>query len=255
MGLQTIGDVTVDTVAEYVAALEIHRAPHNYFDVALIDDLVRACEQLADTDCRAVVLCSEGRNFCAGANFATGGPGDFRKLYERACLLFEQPLPIVAAVQGAAIGGGLGLTLAADFRVACTRSRFSANFALLGFHHGFGMSESLPHVIGSQRAAELLYTGARIGGARAFEIGLCDRLVDDEAQLRVTAIELASAIAAAAPLAVRSIRQTLRGPLAARVRNAVERESAEQTRLSGTADWQEGLRASSERRPARFQGR
>ena len=165
-----------------VAVLEIRRPPINFFDIDLIRDLAGALERLADDgECRAVVLCSEGKHFCAGANFGSGErhSGISREdehLYDVAIRLFEQPL-IVAAIQGAAIGGGLGLALAADFRVACSEARFSANFARLGFHHGFGLSVTLPMVVGHQRSLELLYTGRRIDGDDALRIGLCDRLV------------------------------------------------------------------------------
>src|SRR6185295_18257851 len=90
---------------------------------------------------------------------------------------FATRTPVVAAVQGAAIGGGLGLALWPDFRIAAPEARFSANFARLGFHHGFGLTVTLPRVVGQQRALELLYTGARIDGKRAHAIGLVDRLV------------------------------------------------------------------------------
>lgn len=246
------------TLDDHVATVEINRPPNNFFDVQLIRGLADACAELAaGQQCRAVVLCSRGRHFCAGANFTgsdTLGGRSGPHLYEVAIRLFEQPLPIVAAVQGSAIGGGLGLALAADFRVASAQSRFSANFALLGFHHGFGLTATLPAAVGPQAALELLYTGRRVGGEDAHRIGLCDRLVAD-GEVREQAHALAAEIAASAPLAVRSIRQTMRGPLAEQVRAAMDRERAEQERLQATEDWREGVAAVNERRAARFRGR
>jgi 2-(1,2-epoxy-1,2-dihydrophenyl)acetyl-CoA isomerase len=242
-----------------VAIVELRRPPDNYFDVALVTALVQALEALAgDGACRAAVLCSEGKHFCAGWRFAEGagttataqGGGD---MYSTAARLWDQPLPIVAAVQGAAVGGGAGLALAADFRVASPTTRFSVNFARLGLHHGFGISATLPRVVGPQRALELMYTGKRIGGEEAYRIGLCDRLVDAEV-VRHEAIALAEEIAAAAPLAVRSIRQTMRGDLPDLIRAALARELGEQQRLIDTADFSEGVRAVSERRAPRFIG-
>jgi enoyl-CoA hydratase/carnithine racemase len=99
-------------------------------------------------------------------------------------------LPVVAAVQGAAIGGGLGLAMAADLRVASPESRFAANFSLLGFHHGFGLTVTLPLAVGHQAALDLLYTGRRIDGTTAHRLGLCDTLVPPD-QLRARATELA----------------------------------------------------------------
>jgi enoyl-CoA hydratase/carnithine racemase len=252
------GDLAV--TAGQIAILEIQRPPNNFFDTPLIQALADALDRLAeDGECRVAVLCSAGKHFCAGADF-TGGqrqPSAQTQgvhLYDVAIRLFEQPLPLVAAVQGAAIGGGLGLALAADFRVACPEARFSANFARLGFHQGFGLSVTLPGAIGQQRALEMLYTGKRIDGEEAARIGLCDRLVP-LAEVRSAAVALAGEIAASAPLAVRSIRATMRFPQASEVKAALEREKTEQERLRATADWLEGVRASGERREPVFLGR
>ena len=250
------GDVSV-RVDDLVATVEVHRPPNNHFDLALVRSLADAFEALdEDPACRGIVLCSEGRHFCAGADFSradgvTAGP---RHLYEEALRLFAARTPVVAAVQGAAIGGGLGLAMAADFRVASPEARFSANFARLGFHHGFGLTVTLPAAIGQQGALDLLYTGRRVTGEEAFRIGLCDRMTPAE-QLRAEARALAAEIAASAPLAVRSIRETMRGDLAERVRAALVRELAEQQRLNRTEDFREGVRATAERRQARFTGR
>jgi enoyl-CoA hydratase/carnithine racemase len=203
------------------------------------------------------MLCSEGKNFCAGADFgdsagALVGDGAAH-LYDIAIRLFEQPLPMVAAVQGAAIGGGLGLALAADARIASPESRFSANFARLGFHHGFGLTVTLPLVAGHQAALDLLYTGRRVDGTAAYALGLCDELVSAD-DVRARAIARAGEIAASAPLAVRSIRNTLRGPVIEQLRAAMAHERAEQERLQQTADFHEGLAASRERRSPNFLG-
>jgi len=243
-----------------VAVVEIRRPPNNFFDVDLIGGIADAVEELAAAGCRAVVLASEGRHFCAGANFGGGGGGGGDRgaaggphLYEMAIRLFEQPIPIVAAVQGAAIGGGFGLAMAADFRVAGPEARFAANFARLGFHHGFGLSVTLPLVVGHQAALDLLYTGRRIDGDEALRLGVADRLVPTD-ELRAAATALAGDIAASAPLAVRSIRQTMRGHLAGQVREALARERSEQDRLTATKDWREGVAAMAERRPPVFTG-
>jgi 2-(1,2-epoxy-1,2-dihydrophenyl)acetyl-CoA isomerase len=249
-------DVTV-AVEDYVATVEFHRPPNNFFDVPLIQALVKAVFALdGDPDCRAIVLCSEGKNFCAGADL--GPQSDLvdntANLYEQAVALFSAKKPIVAAVQGAAVGGGLGLALSADFRVATPDTRFSCNFAKLGFHQGFGVSVTLPAVIGQQRALELMYTGGQAKGAEALAIGLCDRLTSPE-DLRDAAREFASEIAASGPLAVLAIRETMRGELADRVRAATAREHEQQQILRATSDFQEGVAAMGERRPPRFTGK
>jgi 2-(1,2-epoxy-1,2-dihydrophenyl)acetyl-CoA isomerase len=244
-------DLTLD--AHHVATVEVRRGPNNFFNTALIGELADACESLAADGCRAVVLCSEGRHFCAGADFASKADPVGVHLYDMAVRLFNQPLPIVAAVQGAAVGGGLGLALAADFRVASIESRFTANFARLGFHHGFGLSVTLPRVVGQQVANELLYTGRRIDGVEAHRIGLVDRLVDTDA-IRSTAYELAREIAGSAPLAVRSIRATMRAPLLADLQAALDHEKTEQDGLRKLADFREGIKANAERREPNFTG-
>lgn len=261
------GDVSVVVGDDFVATVELQRPPANYFDVAMLSALADAYAALDDDPrCRAIVLCSQGKHFCAGAAFSPADSPDsapvlaptpgsaLAPVYVQALRLFAAQTPVVAAVHGAAIGGGLGLACAADFRVAGPNARFGANFAQLGFHQGFGLSVTLPSIVGRQHSLELLYTGRRVDGAEALRMGLADRLagVDD---VRSAAHGFAVEIAASAPLAVRSIRQTMRGDLADRVRAALTREDAEQRRLMVTADWREGVRASAERRPPRFEGR
>jgi enoyl-CoA hydratase/carnithine racemase len=252
-------DVAVEVDAStFVATVELRRPPNNFFDVALIRAIADAYDALdADPSCRAIVLCASGRHFCAGADFSgsSGGTGAPGELYAEAARLFEAATPVVAAVQGAAVGGGLGLACSADFRVGSPETRLTANFSRLGFHHGFGLTATLPPIVGQQRANELLYTGRRIDGTVGAAIGLLDRLAPSTDEIRPVAVELAAEIASAAPLAVRSIRATMRSGLADRVRAATAREDAEQARLRETADFREGIRASAERRDPRFEGR
>jgi len=249
-----IGDVTARLGDDFVAEVEIHRAPNNFFDRPLIAALAEAFEQLDASPCRAIVLCSEGKHFCAGADFAGPARDDPGELYREAVRLFSTRTPVVAAVQGAAVGGGLGLALMPDFRVASPEARFCANFARLGLHQGFGLSVTLPRLVGVQAAQEMLYTGRRIPGEEAARLGLCDRLVPIE-RVRDEARSLAREIAGSAPLAVASIRETLRGDLARAVRAATERELSEQQRLRATQDCREGVAAMAERRPPSFEGR
>jgi enoyl-CoA hydratase/carnithine racemase len=254
------GDVTAVAgrgVHRHVATVEIHRPPANYFDEQLVSDLAGTLEAIdGEAEYRAVVLCAEGRHFCAGADFAGASRhsvGSIESLYAQALRLFATALPIVAAVQGAAIGGGLGLALAADFRVASATTRFSANFAKIGFHHGFAITVTLPAVVGQQAALDMLLTGRRVPGEEALALGLCDRLVPDE-QIVTEAQDLAAEIAACGPLAVRAIRRTLRGELVSRAGEAMRAERIEQERLAGSTDFSEGVRANAERRPPEFTG-
>ncbi len=255
----TFGDVTVEVGDDHVATAEIHRPPHNFFDKNLISSLADALEAVdADPRCRVVLLCAEGKNFCAGANFHAEDRGiegpKGRHLYDEAVRLFRTRTPVVAAVQGAAVGGGLGLALWPDFRIATPESRWCANFARLGIHHGFGLSATLPRLVGQQHAMDMLYTGRRVKGEEALSMGLCDKLVP-LARLREEAHAWAAEIAISAPLAVDSIRETLRGELPDLIRTATDREKAEQDRLFKTADHREGVAAMTDRRTPQFTGK
>jgi enoyl-CoA hydratase/carnithine racemase len=250
------GDVAVEIGDDYVATVELCRPPDNYFDTALVAGIGEALHDLAKDDrTRAVVLCAQGKHFCAGAALGRREENPTgRHLYDEAANIFAAPLPIVAAIQGAAIGGGLGLALAADFRVAAPEARFSANFARLGFHHGFATTVTLPAIIGQQKAWEMLYTGRRVPGEEAVAMGLADRLAPLE-DVRAEAHRFAAEIAASGPLAVRSIRETVRRGLVDKIIAATDREKSEQDRLRRTADFAEGVKATAERRPPNFPGR
>ena len=252
-----------------VATVEIQRPPHNFFDFQLIEQMAEAFEALdEDNACRAIVLAAQGRSFCAGANFGSGpddadadrefGADGFRdettgRLYRAAVRLFRCRKPVVGAIQGPAIGGGFGVSLMPDFRIVCPEARFAANFVKLGIHPGFGISVTLPRVVGNQQAQRLLYTGCRVKGEEALQIGLADRLTSLD-RLREDAVAFAAEMAENAPLALVSIRATQRVGLADAVAEITEHELAEQARLRATDDAAEGIRAVAERRPGNFTG-
>jgi enoyl-CoA hydratase/carnithine racemase len=240
-----------------VATVEIDRPPHNHVTVELMAELADALEKLDDDkNTWAVVLCSAGKNFCAGADLvkSTLGPGGLvtNELYTQAVRLFSTKKPIVAAVQGAAVGAGLGLAVVADFRVAGHDARFAANFVKLGFHPGFGLTHTLPRLIGGQRASLMFLTGRRIKADEALGWGLVDEVAGDP---REAAKRLAAEIAENAPLAVQSTRATLRADLAAAVRTQTDHEHVEQSWLRQTEDYAEGLRSVAERRVGNFLAR
>ena len=264
----TFADLNV-SLEDQVATVQIDRPPHNFFDRDLIAQIADAYGELdANPACRAIVLAANGKSFCAGANFGSGsggqpGSSEFTEegfknttgmLYREGVRLFSARKPVVAAIQGAAIGGGLGLALTADFRVAAPEARFAANFVKLGIHPGFGLTVTLPQLIGAQAANLLFLTGRRIKGEEALRLGLVDRLVPLD-ELAAAAQTLAAEIAENAPLATVSVRATMRQGLAERVAKATDHELAEQQRLRATEDAEEGIRAVAERRPGRFAGR
>jgi enoyl-CoA hydratase/carnithine racemase len=242
-----------------VGVVEINRPPNNHFDYKLISYIADCFDNFdKDINCRCIVLCSDGKHFCAGANFGKDRDMQdkaepYSELYTQAVRLFKNKKPVIAAVQGGAIGGGLGLSLVADFRIGCPESRFSANFSRLGIHQGFGTTVTLPRVVGPQNAAMMMLTGRRLKGQEAFDVGLIDYLVPLN-EVRSKAIELAEEISESGPLAVQSIRATIRAGLAEQVEEIVSWELSEQVRLQSTKDFKEGIKASLERRKPKFEG-
>lgn len=259
-------ELTVE-IKDFVATVEIQRPPHNFFDFHLIKQIADTYENIdKDPAVRAILLCANGKSFCAGADFGDGSTvegdgsvdGSFNRLgpdhlYVEAVRVFSCKTPVVAAIQGAAIGGGLGLALSADFRVGCAESRFAANFTRLGFHPGFGLTHTLPRAIGPQHAAKMFLTSRRVKGDEAMAMGLLDEFATLET-LRQTAWDLAREIAVNSPLGLASTRATLRQGLAEAVRKATDHELAEQTWLRKTDDFREGVAATHGRRLPNWSG-
>ena len=254
-------DISV-SVDAHVAIVEIRRPPDNFFDFWLMRALADVYESLDDDpQCRAIVLCSEGKHFCAGANLQARETWSEERLesqagnlYVEAVRLFRAGKPVVAAVQGAAVGGGLGLALSADFRVTCEECALLGQLLASRLSPGFGLSVTLPRLIGAAQAELLLLTGRRVNGTEAYRLGLAEELVPLE-RVRERALELAGEIAQSAPLALRAIRATQRGGLAEEIARATDHELAEQSRLRRSEDFAEGVKAMGERRLPRFTGR
>lgn len=266
--MRNFTDIGVEK-AGHVTTIEIRRPPLNFFDASLINQIADALGEIDnDPQVRAVVLAAQGKAFCAGADFGdpvrqaaeAGAKPDpaaklgIDRLYIEAVRIFRSRKPIVAAVHGAAIGGGLGLAVAADFRVTCKEARFAANFTRLGFHPGFGLTVTLPELIGRNQAELLFYTSRRIDGEEACRIGLANECVPQD-QVRAAAMKLASEIAECSPLGLLATRATVRAGLADRVMAATNAELAEQNRLRGSEDFREGIQSVEQRRAANFKGR
>lgn len=260
MGL-TFGRHVSVSVDAHVAVITIDRPPFNHASVEFIRDLAEALESSDEHgEVRCSLLQAAGKHFCAGADLVSpegvgaSGMAGVDLLYREAARLFAAKKPIVAAVQGGAIGAGLGLAVMADFRIASPEARFSANFVKLGFHPGFGLTRTLPRLIGQSKAALMFLTGRRVKAEEGLRWGLVDEVVPLQ-DLRAAALRLAQEIAENAPLAIVATRKTLRGDLAEAVRLQMDIEYREQAALRSTADFEEGVRAVAERRPGRFWGR
>ena len=214
-----------------------------------------------DRDVRAVVVTGEGSAFCAGGDLSWIGESpdmSVMALRERMLPFYRAWLsvraldvPVLAAVNGAAVGAGLCLALACDLRYASPAATFSAPFARLGMHPGMAATYLLPEVVGVARARDLLLTGRRVGAQEAYDIGLVSGVADD---VVAHALEVARGIADSAPIAVRLTKAALAYAGHHSLDAALDWEGLAQPVTMASADLREGLAAQAERRPPRFTG-
>ena len=249
---------TLTVKGDLVAVVEFANGPRNTFTPELIWEITHAVEAASAAGARSVVLSGRGRHFCAGIDLADASLDSLAAVvahdghvYEAALRLLTQPLPVIAAVQGAALGGGLGLAMICDRRIATPDSAFEATFAKIAIHHGFGLSATLPRSVGHAHALDLLLTARRVRGDEALAIGLVDQVVAAD-ELPAAALAYATLIASMAPAVVQDMRRTLRGNLADQVRVATQRERAAQARHRDHPDFREGLSAALEHRRPQF---
>jgi enoyl-CoA hydratase/carnithine racemase len=216
----------------------------------------------ADGEARCVIVTGTGAYFSAGADFKSNVQrGATHQLphersfamYEPFLSLLEIEVPVVAAVNGHAVGGGLGLALLCDVRIAARGAKLGANFCRLGLAPGLGISYVLPRVVGASRAAELMFTGRLLSGEEAAAMGLASEALD-AVEVLPRAREIAGAIAASAPLAVRATKRAIYQGLGWEVRAAAWREAFAQAETLQTADFAEGVAALLEKRDPRFRG-
>ena len=221
----------------------------------------RVAEARTDADLRCLVITGRGASFCAGADFKTAAAGDAAFPPDRAFASYapfldvlDVEVPTIAAMNGHAIGGGLGLALVCDLRVASADAKYGANFARLGLHSGMAISYLLPRIVGVPNAVDLLFSGRIVAGAEAAELGLVHEAVP-AGDVAAAARRRAETIAACAPLAVRLMKQSLYRGLAWDPRTAARLESFAQSATLATEDAREGIRALLEKRTPQFSGR
>jgi enoyl-CoA hydratase/carnithine racemase len=253
-------------VADGIATITLNR-PENRN--SMTPDLMGAFREsvaraAADRSLRVVLLTGRGTSFCAGADFRSASPPeprdewpDYERLYrtyEPFLEVFDLPMPTVAAMNGHAVGGGFGLALVCDLRIANREARYGANFARLGFHSGMAVSHLLPRIVGVPTAADLLFTGRLVSGAKAAAIGLVHEAVAPEEVLEV-ARQKAREVAACAPETVRLLKQSLYRGAGWDPRSAARAEAFAQAATMRSEDAREGIRALLEKREPKFTGR
>jgi enoyl-CoA hydratase/carnithine racemase len=225
-------------------------------------DLVAGIRE--DSSLRALVVTGSGKAFSAGGDLSfileniTRRPQEnyrtMHEFYELFLCIREVPVPIIAAINGAAIGAGFCLALACDLRICATDARLGVTFVKLNLHPGMGAELFLTRLVGPARASELLLTGRVMDGIEAERLGLVNMVVPSGAVLE-RAMELAGQIAACGPLAVRQTLQTLRKLAAAELATVLHEEASAQAQDFTTADLIEGVQAVREGRLPRFEGR
>jgi enoyl-CoA hydratase/carnithine racemase len=253
-------------ISEGIATITLNR-PDNRNSMTP-EVLARFRERVAavrtEASVRVVIVTGTGASFCAGADFRAtpalaGGAGEALPAgrsfatYEPFLEVFELEVPTIAALNGHAVGGGLGLALVCDLRIANREARYGANFARLGFHSGMAISHLLPRIVGVAAAADLLFTGRLVKGEEAAALGLVNVAVEP-ARVAEVALEKARAIAAAAPLAVRLMKRSLYAGAGWDPRGAAWQEALAQSATLATEDAREGIRALLEKREPKFTG-
>jgi enoyl-CoA hydratase/carnithine racemase len=249
---------------DHIGILTLNRPDtQNRMTLALLDAFSTALDHvIADRTLRCLVVTGRGSCFCAGADLGaplTRPAGTLPHeasyaMYEAFLKVADVPIPVVAGLNGHAVGGGLGLALLCDLRIANEDAKIGAGFAKLGLHAGLGITYLLPRLAGIACAAELLFTGNTISGRRAAEIGLVSAAVPAATVLEYT-LSIAADIAAAAPLAVREMKRSMIENLGLDVRRAARIEALRQAESLRTEDAREGVAALLGHRPPTFVGR
>ncbi|MBY0407499.1 MAG: enoyl-CoA hydratase/isomerase family protein [Rickettsiales bacterium] len=250
--------ITLETPQPQVCLLHLNRPESaNALSTALANELHEALTNLPKHT-RAVILTGNGRHFCAGADLKDRKGMDeaawhtqHHALESAREAVLACPVPVIAAVNGAAFGGGLELALACDFIYAGREARFALTETTLGIMPGMGGTQTLPRRIGLARAAEMIWTGKPVSAAEAERIGLVNRLCDDVVEEAITTARI---IAANAPLAVRATKTAMREGSEQPLQQALATELRYYRTLLATHDRTEGINAFNDKRPARFKG-
>lgn len=261
--------VLVESVGTGITQLTLNRPERlNAMNYALISDLSGALDELAeDRTCRVIILTGAGRGFCAGLDLTEGASPPSAQGLGRAQAgmtvqkmiaglvpkMRSMPQPIIAAVNGAASGGGLALALASDVRIAAENARFNVAFVRVGLSGcDIGVSWLLPRLVGASRAFELLLTGRLIDAGEADRIGLVTRVVAEGGAVDA-ARETAALIVANSPFGVRMTKEVMWSQLeVGSLQAGIDLENRTQVLSSFTGDLVEAMQAFAEKRAPAF---
>jgi enoyl-CoA hydratase/carnithine racemase len=254
--------VTRKSEEDGVEILVLKNPPVNALSTAVLGELDQRISELSrEPTVRAVVLTGDGQYFSAGADvkeMATLDIASAPDVARRGSSIYGRvaafPAPVIAAVNGLALGGGLELALACDLRIAGESAKFGAPEVGIGLIPAYGGTQRLPRLVGLAKAKELIFTGAMISAAEAARIGLVNRTVPAGQELRA-ARDLAHTIAQKSPRAVRASKRAMQEGLDL----SLEEGLANETRLFGeeihhSEDVAEGILAFVEHRPPKFKG-
>jgi enoyl-CoA hydratase/carnithine racemase len=255
--------VTVQT-KQAVATIRLERPPMNALNAQVQDEMAAAAAQVtADQEVRAVIVYGGGKVFAAGADIKELAhasysqiAADTRRLQDAFTAVAKIPKPVVAAITGYALGGGLELALCADFRVAGESARVGQPEILLGVIPGAGGTQRLPRLVGPARAKDIVFTGRFVGAAEALAIGLVDQVVPD-AEVYQAARELVARYADGPAIALRAAKQAIDVGLDVDLDTGLEIERLNFAGLFATEDQRTGMRSFIENGPgkATFAGR
>lgn len=236
----------------------------NAVNADLYESLTTAVVRLGrDAAVRAIVLTGAGRAFCAGADLKAHGASDLspadRRAYVRVAQqanirLRRSAVPVVAAVNGAAVGGGLELALSCDLMIVASDAKLRFPEVALGTFVGGGVTRDLPRRVGLTRARELLLLGEFFSGADAAAMGLALRAVPTPEVMRV-ALDLARRLTRLAPIPLLRMRRLLARSDRMTLKDMMRAEAVALEACMATDDWKEGVRAFAEQREPRYEGR
>jgi len=259
-----VGEFVRVEVDQAVATIRLDRPPMNALNAQLQAEIAQAAHQVGDDDqVRAVVIYGGEKVFAAGADIKEMAQASYadmmvncKRLQDAFAVVARIGKPVVAAITGYALGGGLELALCADFRVAGESAKVGQPEILLGVIPGAGGTQRLPRLVGPARAKDIVFTGRFVGAAEALEIGLVDKVVPD-ADVFASSVEMVARYAKGPALALRAAKQAIDEGLEVDLDTGLELERLHFAGLFATQDQRTGMRSFVENGPgkATFAGR